>query len=200
MRKIILFLGLWSASIVAADLPKIIDPMVSATPPGAKVSAGYFTMINETETDITITGAYSPTISLVEIHLSSIKNDVASMEKQDSVSIEAGGTLAFTHGSYHLMLMELTEPLKENESVDIILSTSQGDMLIEMPVIKPGMHMDSEGHAGMDKDAHADMGKDPNSSMKEGDHSDHMASDMTDKENDMNKDGEAHTEKTKVVQ
>jgi len=163
----------------------IIDPVVNATPPGSKVTAGYLTLVNETEKDIIITGAYSPTISQVEIHLSSVKNDVASMEKQDTVSIKAGDTLEFTHGSYHLMLMQLTEPLKENDSVDIILMTSIGEMLIEMPVRKPGMK----------KDEHAEMKKDELADSTTSEQSD----EMSDKHNDMKKDGDAHTEQTKVV-
>lgn len=174
MRKIIFFLSLWSASVAAAEFPIIIDPVVNATPPGAKVTAGYFTLVNETDKDITITGAYSPTITKLEIHLSSIKDDVASMTKQDSVSVEIGGKLEFAHGSYHLMLMDLTKPLRENDMVDIILITSSGDMLIEMPVRKPGMKKGK--HADMKKNEHSNIEKNEQS----GEHS-NMNKEQTDK-------------------
>jgi len=172
----------------------IIDPVVTATPPGAKVTAGYFKLMNKSAEDLTITGAYSPTISKIEIHLSTIKDDVASMVKQESLIIKAGDSLEFKHGSYHLMLMELSEPLKENDSVDVILITSAGEMLIEMPVKKSvsgkSEHdhgsMAKEDHATMKEGEHGSMAKEEHGSMKEGDHS-------------MMKDGAEHTGDTKVV-
>ncbi len=179
MRNLIIFLGLWSASVFATDFPMIIDPVVSATPPGAKVTAGYLTLVNESDKDIIINGAYSPTIAKVEIHLSRIKNDVASMEKLDSVTVKSGEKLEFKHGSYHLMLMELTGPLKENDLVDVILSTSIGDMLIEMPVKKPGMHTEGSSHGEMSKDDKAKMAIESHENMK--------------------KDGDMHTGQTKTV-
>lgn len=213
MRKILFFLSLWSASVIAADFPMIVDPVVNETPPGATVTAGYMTLINKTENAITITDAYSPSISQVEIHLSNVKNDVATMEKQDEVTIDAGGTLAFTHGSYHLMLMNLTAPLKENDSVDIILVTSNGDMLIEMPVRKPGTQTHANGHDNMKKDdrlefksdEHADMDKKEHADMNKDEYSDMNKDDAAQTEaekneySDMKKDGAAHTETTKVV-
>lgn len=172
MHKLLLSLCFVSATLAANQLPMIIDPVVNATPPGAKVSAGYVSIMNKSDESLTLTGAYSPDIPKVEIHLSFVDNDVAKMEKQESVEIAAGETLQFKHGSYHLMLMGLTEPLKEGETVDIILTTSSGDLLIEMPIKKIGSNMDENPHGDMDMDKKID--------------------------NKM-KDGDTHTESTKVV-
>jgi len=108
------------------------------------------------------------------------------MEKQESVSIEAGDRLEFKHGSYHLMLMDLPEPLKENDLVDIILVTSIGEMLIEMPIRKPGMSK----HADEKASEHADM-KDEHTNMKTNEPSTEQA--------DLKKDGAMHTQQTKTV-
>jgi len=139
MRKLLLTLCLWSTLSAASEFPIVIDPVINAMPPGAKVTAGYFTLVNENSTELVITGAYSPTIAKIEIHQSYIEDDVAKMKMQESVSIPPGETLEFTHGNYHLMLMELTETLNPGQTVDVILSTSIGDMMIEMPVEKIGM-------------------------------------------------------------
>jgi len=151
MRTLLLTLCLWSTISAASEFPMVIDPYINATPPGAKVTAGYFTLINENSAEIVITRAYSPTIAKVEIHRSFVKDDVAKMERQDSVILAPGATVEFKHGGYHLMLMALTEPLAAGQSVDIILSTSVGDMLIEMPVKKMGMSMDSDQHSQTSK-------------------------------------------------
>jgi len=71
MRTLLLTLFLWSSFSIAGGLPIVVDPMVNATPPGAKVTAGYLTLVNETDKEITITGAYSTTISKVEIRSAS---------------------------------------------------------------------------------------------------------------------------------
>jgi len=156
MRTLLLTLCLWSTLSAAGEFPLVVDPVVNATPPGAKVTAGYFTLVNETDAEINITGAYSPTIAKVEIHQSLVKDDVAIMELQDSVSIQPGATVEFVHGGYHLMLMELTEPLEPGQSVDIILITSAGDMLIEMPVQKIGMAMRGKEGSHASEQAHSD--------------------------------------------
>jgi len=152
LRTILCSLCFLSPVVVAGEYPAIVDPFVTATPPGAKVSAGYLSLTNNSDTPVTITDAFSPTGIKVEIHLSSVVDDVAKMEKQDSVLIEPGATVNFEHGGYHLMLMELTEPLKENTSVDIILVTSVGDMLIEMPVQKLSARANKHDHNAMAKE------------------------------------------------
>jgi len=141
-----------SSLATANELPNVLNPVVNATPPGAKVTAGYFTLENTTSEAITITGAYSPSITKVEIHLSTIENDVAKMIKQDSVVVPAGENLEFKHGGYHLMLMELTESLKPEQMVDIVLVTSKGDLMLEMPVMKMNMMK----HGDMKHDKHKD--------------------------------------------
>ena len=186
MHKLLPVLGLWSASLIASDFPIVIDPVVNATPPGSTVTAAYFTLENVTDKDITITEALSTTIGRVEIHLSTVENDIAKMEEQESVSIKAGGTLKFEHGGYHLMLMDLPEPLKENDTVDIILTTSVGDMLIEMPVRKIGM-------AGHDHDMDK-MESDQGEAM-----SNEEPAEKMDADHDIKKDDDKHTGATKVV-
>jgi len=197
MRKLLTILCFLSATASAADLPLVVDPVINATPPGSKVTAGYMTLVNETDTDIIITRAFSPTIPKIEIHLSSMKNDVAKMEKQESVTIKAGESLEFQHGSYHLMLMELTEPLVEDQLVDIIIDSSVGEFLIEMPVKRIGAVKHNHGemdktdddmkHTGMEhsKDEAKDAAKD--------EHADHTG------QQDMKKDGDAHKDETKVI-
>lgn len=167
-------LCLLSVTTFADEYPTIIDPVVTATPPGAKVSAGYMAMTNNSAETLIITDAYSPDIPKVEIHLSSVVNDVAKMEKQDTLSIKPGDTLEFKHGSYHIMLMGLTEPLVENSSVDIILNTSAGEMLIEMPVRKLSHGMQ---HGADDKKMDKDNSENTMESMKHNDTMDEAKSD-----------------------
>lgn len=138
------------SSLFASALPAVVDPMATATPPGVTVSAGYLSLVNESSNDIEITGASSTGIARVEMHLSTLKGDVARMEKQEQLLLKANSTLVFEHGGYHLMLMDLKQPLKDGDSIDIILATSIGDLLIEMPVRKPELMHNMQHKAGAD--------------------------------------------------
>ena len=74
---------------------------------------------------------------MVSLHLSSIEDDVAKMQEQDSVSIDAGTSLEFKHGSFHLMLMGLKENLTPGTTFDITLQTNTVELPIQFPVITP---------------------------------------------------------------
>ena len=139
MRNLILLLTLLANNAIADMAPHIMNPFVTATPPGATVAAGYLKIMNMSDKPLEINGAQSTTISRVEIHLSSVVDDVATMKKVESLVIPAGETVELKHGSYHLMLMELTSALKPGDNIDVILNTSSGDIALQMPVVKHSM-------------------------------------------------------------
>ena len=123
------------SSVALAELPQISDARVVQPPPGANVAAAYFTIRNTASEPLQITDADSDVAEKVEVHLSSVENDVAKMEKQDSVTVEAGDSLDFKHGSYHVMFMGLNEELTAGNSLDLTLNTSAGDIDISVPII-----------------------------------------------------------------
>ncbi len=144
--------ALHSTALYSQEQLLVVDPIVVETPPGVSVAAGFMTLVNEGKDDIVITSAYSSTIKKVELHLSQVENDVASMTKQETVTIKAGETLKLQHGGLHIMLMALDKPLKTGDKVDIILETNLGPMLIDMPVAR----LDHAQHS-MTKSEHETM-------------------------------------------
>ena len=145
---------LLAAGAVHAEMPQVSEARIVQPPPGSPVAAGYMTIHNVTDEPLVITDASSDTISKVEVHLSVVENDVARMIRQTSVTIPAGETLQFKHGSYHVMLMGLTESLQPGDTVDITLETSAGPV----PIIFPVLTLDAAGsmsgmqHEGMQHD------------------------------------------------
>lgn len=139
-----------------AEMPQISDARIVQPPPGAKVAAAYFTINNPTSKDLTITGVSAgDSIETAELHKSSVVDDVARMEKQESVSIPAGESLEFKHGSYHVMLMGLNTSLDAGEELTIELDTSAGTLSVAIPVITPDeasmKPMQHDDHMTMDK-------------------------------------------------
>jgi len=153
-KKLILILLTILPLAAHAELPVVQDAFIAPTPPGAKVAAAFMTFRNNGPEAIELLAAKSSAIERVEIHLSKIENDVAKMEKQDSVQVPAGGTVTFKHGGYHFMLMGLTEQLKDGDVIPLMITTSAGDLHIDVPVGISG-EMLKHGHK---KNEHGEHG------------------------------------------
>jgi copper(I)-binding protein len=99
----------------AGDLT-IDHPWSRATPAGAKVAAGYMTIINKGTTADRLVGGSTSAAGRVEIHEMAMKNGVATMRPvAGGLPIAAGETVTLSPGGYHLMFEELKTPLKEGE-------------------------------------------------------------------------------------
>jgi copper(I)-binding protein len=96
---------------------QIIHPWSRATPGGAKVAAGYVLIRNEGAEPDRLISAAAEVAGGVMIHEMTMSDGVMSMRMlPDGVVIPAHGEIALKPGSYHLMLDDLKQPLKEGES------------------------------------------------------------------------------------
>lgn len=123
------------ATTAMAELPLVSDARIIQPPPGASVAAAYFTVKNPGTEPLVITDASGDIAKRVEVHLSFVENDVAKMQQQESVTVEPGESLEFTHGSFHVMLMGLNEKLVAGNSIDLQLTTSAGEIDISVPIL-----------------------------------------------------------------
>ncbi len=147
MQRLLICLCLASPAAVA-ELPLISDARIIQPPPGAPVAGGYLTINNTSEDELVVNGASSEHIATVELHLSEVVDDVATMREMDQIVVPAGGTLEFKHGSYHLMLMGLDAPLQAGDDVQITIESSAGPIPVTLPVVRPGEH--TMTHQGSD--------------------------------------------------
>lgn len=125
------------SNLAFAELPQVSNARTIQPPPGAKVAAAYFDLTNPSDQSLVITGVRSKTARKTELHLSKVENDVAKMIKQDQITLAAGESLAFEHGSYHVMLMGLNEELVAGNRLQLTLLTNAGELDISVPVITP---------------------------------------------------------------
>jgi copper(I)-binding protein len=123
----------------AGDLT-IGHPWSRATPGGAKVGGGYLTITNKGSAPDRLVGATAAAVSdHVEIHEMAFKDGVMTMRPQpNGVTIEPGKTVAFSPGSYHLMLMGLKAPLKEGDRVKAELTFEKAGK-VEVTINVEGM-------------------------------------------------------------
>lgn len=96
---------------------EIEHPWARMTPAGAKVGGGYLTIENEGKEADRLVSATAEVAGRVEIHEMAVKDGVMTMRMlPDGLEIPAGGEAKLAPGGFHLMLMDLKQPLKEGES------------------------------------------------------------------------------------
>ena len=108
---------------------------VRGLPPGQPNTAAFMRLVNQSEESIIIDRVISASAKLAEFHAHSHSDGMMRMVKQDSITIPAGGKFVLKPGGYHLMLIDLVNPLREGDEVDITLYTAEGEAIsLRLPV------------------------------------------------------------------
>lgn len=118
---------------VQTDALRLAHPFAIPTPPGAANGAAYLD-ITAFSGPVTLVGASSPASSNVELHNMQMNGDMMQMRHVEEIRIEAGETTTMRPGGgFHLMLIGLTQPLKEGERFPLTLTfAEQGDVNVEV--------------------------------------------------------------------
>lgn len=118
---------------VQTDAVRIAHPFAIPSPPGAANGAAYVD-ITAFSDPVTLVGASSPASSTVELHHMQMNDDMMQMRHVEEIRIEAGETTTMRPGGgFHLMLIGLTEPLKEGQRFPLTLNfAEQDDVAIEV--------------------------------------------------------------------
>ncbi len=132
MKRRLLWLAmLWPATAHAADVTAL-QPWVRYLLPSLP-AAGYVTLHNSGAADETITAAASPACGSVMLHQSQDNSGTAMMMDVPSITIPAGGGVAFAPGGYHLMCMQ--PKMRPGDRVMITLTLQpQGKLSFTAPV------------------------------------------------------------------
>lgn len=163
----LLLLALPAASLPAlahdytlGDL-RIGHPWTRATAPSAKVGAGYMTIANGGASADRLVSASTPASARVEIHEMRMDGGVMRMrELAGGLAVPARGEATLKPGGYHLMLMDLNAPLKEGESVPVVLVFERaGRVEVELKVEPPGGP--AAGHHGHGHHGHGAPARKP---------------------------------------
>ncbi len=147
-------LGLAAPAVTAHEYKAgaiVIDhPWARATPGGATVGGGYVVLKNTGATPDRLLSAASPVAGRVEIHEMAMTNGVMTMRPlPDGLAIPGGATVALKPGSYHIMLMQLKQPLKEGEMVDGTLTFEKaGTVPVQFKVEGVGAGATGHEHSG----------------------------------------------------
>ncbi len=97
--------------------------------PGSLPAGGYVSFENVSDRAVSIVGASSPDYADAMIHRSSTDGGMGRMEMVDSVPLPPKGTVAFSPGGYHVMLMDAKHPVKPGDKLVVTFRLSDGETL-----------------------------------------------------------------------
>jgi periplasmic copper chaperone A len=103
----------------------VSDAWIRALPSNVP-SGGYFTLSNDSDRRVVLTGASSPACGMLMLHRTETAGGVASMADVPSISIAGGEHVSFAPGGYHLMCMDPTPAIRPGNSVAITLEFGGG--------------------------------------------------------------------------
>ena len=135
MRSVSVLLSLFFlASAPALAQIKVEEAWSRATPPGAKIAAGYLTVRNAGAAD-RLVSASSPAAERVETHVTIREGDISRMREVKGYEVPAKGTLELKPGGAHLMLVNIRAPFKEGTTVPLTLRFEKaGEVKTELQV------------------------------------------------------------------
>jgi copper(I)-binding protein len=107
-----------------------------ARPAASGNGAAYFKLLNGGSASDRLVGVSSPAAGSAEMHATSVDaQGVASMRPVQAVDLPAGGEAQFTPAGLHVMLVGLSQPLKEGQSFPLTLTLEKaGAVTVEVEV------------------------------------------------------------------
>jgi copper(I)-binding protein len=118
-----------SATFKLGDLT-VTSPWTRATPGGAKIAGGYLKITNSGTAPDRFVGAKSAATDRVEIHEMSMNDGVMKMRSlPNGIEIKPGETVELKSGGYHLMFMDLKQPLKQGDTLKATLQFEKAGTL-----------------------------------------------------------------------
>jgi len=115
---------------------EIGHPWSRATPPTAPTAGGFLKITNTGTTPDRLVSARSPAAKSIEIHEMKMDGNVMRMRAlEGGLEIPAGATVTLAPGGYHLMMIGLTAPLKDDTKVPLTLTFEKaGSVDVELSV------------------------------------------------------------------
>ncbi|MCP3687667.1 MAG: copper chaperone PCu(A)C [Gammaproteobacteria bacterium] len=126
---------IYTIPVMSAPLT-ISGAWIKNLPAVVPVRAGYMTITNTAEQNISITGIESELFTAVELH-ETVENDgMMSMQQLTGLTIAAGTSRELKPGGIHLMMMRPRQTLKLGDLVTVRLLLDNGDTQTLQMIVK----------------------------------------------------------------
>jgi periplasmic copper chaperone A len=129
---------------------KIGHPWSRATPAGAKVGGGYLSIENTGAEPDRLVSASASVAGRVEVHEMAVTNGVMTMRPLEAgIVVPPGGKVELKPGGFHIMFMDLKQPLKQDERLKgTLVFEKAGTVEVEFKVEAVGARAAAGEHAG----------------------------------------------------
>jgi copper(I)-binding protein len=138
----------------------LTDLWSRATPSGAKVAAGFFTIENTGSQADRLVGISTPA-GKAQIHETATVNGISTMRpREGGLAIASRQKVTLAPGGLHIMITELKEPLREGQMLPLTLRFEKaGEIEATLHIRPPGAPAPGAGgRGGADsKDGHSGM-------------------------------------------
>lgn len=119
---------------------QIVHPWARATPKGASVGGGFMTITNTGSEPDRLIGGSAAVAGRFEVHEMSMDNGVMRMRPlKNGLEIKPGQTVELKPGSFHVMMMDLKNPIKEGERIKgTLVFEKAGTVEVEYAIVAVG--------------------------------------------------------------
>ncbi len=125
---------LYGTSLAKPDI-QIQDPWIREVPPVSKMSALFMKIVNRGDTEDVLLKVKTDASKFAEIHRMVMEGQMMKMRKLDFLKLPPQEIVELKPGGIHIMLIELTKPLKEGQKVKVELFFKRsGKIVIQAPV------------------------------------------------------------------
>lgn len=136
-------------AVLAQDV-SVTNAWVRGTVPAQKATGAFMELTSKD--DAALMSATSPVAGTVEIHEMALENNVMKMRAIPRLDLPAGKGVALKPGGYHVMLMDLKQPLRKGETVPITLKIEGRDKSVKtVEVTAEVRELTSAGHDSRSK-------------------------------------------------
>jgi periplasmic copper chaperone A len=127
-------LSLLLTTLAATAQTTVKDAWVRSTVP-QQMATGLFAQITSAKGG-KLVAASSPAAGVVEVHEMAMDGDVMKMRVVPALDLPAGKAVELKPGGYHVMLMNLKQPLKAGDTVSVSLVVEAADKSRETVEVK----------------------------------------------------------------
>ncbi|MYM75408.1 copper chaperone PCu(A)C [Duganella sp. FT109W] len=135
MKKILSLLLM--AALPALAQVTVGEPWVRATVAAQKATGAFMTLTSTQA--VKLVGVSSPVAGTVEVHEMKMVDDMMKMRQLQTLDLPPGQPVKLAPGGYHLMLLNLKQPLKEGDKVPLTLEVEDAQkvrskIVVDAPV------------------------------------------------------------------
>jgi copper(I)-binding protein len=113
----------------------VYDPWARATPRGAQAGSAYMVIRAAPDAQDRLVGAYGDVAKTIELHSYTRDGGVMRMAQVPGITIGPGELAPLVPGGYHIMLSNLTQPLRDGDRFKLTLVFERvGEMIVDVEV------------------------------------------------------------------